>query len=264
MFNVPSFWAFKILPESLDPDAKAFLIASGTISDPIISNAINNFVIGMKANGWWSLCKIIYPIVGGIQNSHKYNLKDPQDLDSAFRLTFTSGWTHNSNGMSGNGVGWADTKFVPSIDGTQNQHIAENCITTFDGNVQEIGYEGVGTELSMWMSVFGGLSLGRTYGNNDFFPNGDSNAFQIVQRQFNTQSYGYNSNGGVYSNVSTSFAGFPTPFTLTLGGKRFSGGGVGGLSPRFFNYISVGTAIPQAQIPNYDLLVAQLQTDLGR
>ena len=30
----------------------------------------------------------IYPMIGGTQQSTKWNLKDPRDLDAAFRLTF--------------------------------------------------------------------------------------------------------------------------------------------------------------------------------
>lgn len=50
-----------------------------------------------------------------ISNQFKYNLKDPRDLDAAFRLVFNGGWTHSSNGATPNGTnGYADTKLVPS------------------------------------------------------------------------------------------------------------------------------------------------------
>jgi len=94
---------------SLDPDAQAFLTAAG-ITDATISGAINTLVVQMKADNIWTKMKAIYPIVGGTDNTHKWNLKDPRDLNEAFRLTFGGGITHDANGMTSNGVnGFADT-----------------------------------------------------------------------------------------------------------------------------------------------------------
>lgn len=94
---------------SLDPDAQAFLTAAG-ITDATISGAINTLVVQMKADNIWTKMKAIYPIVGGVESTHKWNLKDPRDLNEAFRLTFGGGITHDANGMTSNGVnGFADT-----------------------------------------------------------------------------------------------------------------------------------------------------------
>jgi hypothetical protein len=48
--------------------------------------------------------KAIYPFVGGTATSHKWNLKDPRDLDAAYRLAFFGGWTHSSTGALPNGT----------------------------------------------------------------------------------------------------------------------------------------------------------------
>lgn len=94
---------------SLDPDAQAFLTAA-SITDTTISGAINTLVVQMKVDNIWTKMKAIYPIVGGTDNTHKWNLKDPRDLNEAFRLTFGGGITHDANGMTSNGVnGFADT-----------------------------------------------------------------------------------------------------------------------------------------------------------
>jgi len=59
--------------------------------------------------------KAIYPFVGGTASAHKFNLKDPRDLDAAYRLVFNGGWTHSSTGAQPNGTnGYADTKLAPS------------------------------------------------------------------------------------------------------------------------------------------------------
>jgi hypothetical protein len=105
-FSIPSSAAPVII---VDPNAQAFITAAG-ITDPTQQSAIDNLVIGLKADGIWTNMTAIYPFVGGTASTHKYNLKDPRDLDAAYRLAFNGGWTHNANGITGNGTNtYADT-----------------------------------------------------------------------------------------------------------------------------------------------------------
>lgn len=106
--------ATDIVGITTDPDAQAFITAAA-ITDPTQQTAIDTLVKGMKADGIWTKMKAIYPFVGGTASSHKFNLKDPRDLDAAYRLVFNGGWTHSSTGATPNGTnGYADTKLVPS------------------------------------------------------------------------------------------------------------------------------------------------------
>jgi hypothetical protein len=100
----------------LDPNASAFLTATG-ITDPTITNAVNSLCIDLKKYGVWDKMKAIYPFVGGTATTHKFNLKDSRDLNAAFRLSFSGGWTHSSNGATPNGTnGYANTFFNPSVN----------------------------------------------------------------------------------------------------------------------------------------------------
>jgi hypothetical protein len=104
-FSIPSSSPVIIV----DANAQAFITAAG-ITDPTQQSAIDNLVIGLKADGIWTNMTAIYPLVGGTATTHKYNLKDPRDLDAAYRLAFNGGWTHDANGITGNGVNtYADT-----------------------------------------------------------------------------------------------------------------------------------------------------------
>jgi len=97
-----------------DTDAQAFITAAALTSD-LQKGAINQLVLDFKAAGTWGLMLAIYPFIGGTASSHKYNLKDPQDTDAAFRLTFSGGWTHSSTGARTNGVNaYANTFINPS------------------------------------------------------------------------------------------------------------------------------------------------------
>lgn len=98
-----------------DPDAVAFLTAAG-ITDATITLAIDTLVKDLKSYGIWNKTYVLYPFVGGSATTHKYNLKDPRDLDVAFRAVFNGGITHNLTGVTGNATnGYYDTKFATNI-----------------------------------------------------------------------------------------------------------------------------------------------------
>jgi hypothetical protein len=118
-------WAGATDIVGIDADAQAFITAAA-ITDSVQINAINTLVEGMKTDGLWTKMKAIYPFVGGTASTHKWNLKDPRDLDAAFRLVFNGGWTHSSNGATPNGTnGWADTKLNGlSVLTNNNYHLS--------------------------------------------------------------------------------------------------------------------------------------------
>lgn len=95
---------------SFDSDAQAFITATG-ITDSTQQNAINNLVLGFKSNGTWSKYAAIYPLVGGTAFRHSLNLRDPRDLDAAYRIAWNGTITHNANGTTGGG-GFGNTFFA--------------------------------------------------------------------------------------------------------------------------------------------------------
>ncbi len=99
---------------AIDTDAQAFITATN-ITDSTQQSAINTLVLDLKSANIWSKMKAIYPFVGGTASSHKFNLKDPRDLDVAFRLQFYGGGTHSSNGYQPDGTtAYATTYYKPS------------------------------------------------------------------------------------------------------------------------------------------------------
>jgi len=93
------------------------------ITDATQKDAINTLVVGLKTDGLWTKMQSIYPFVGGSASSHKFNLKDPRDLDAAFRLEFLGTWTHSSTGAKPNGTsGYARSYFAPN----PNQNVNSN------------------------------------------------------------------------------------------------------------------------------------------
>lgn len=105
-----------------DPDAVAFLAAAG-ITDATITSAICTLVTTMKADGTWAKMSAIYPFVGSTASQQKWNLKDPRDLNAAFRLNFVGGWSFSNNGALPNGTNsYANTFLSPSVNLSLNSH----------------------------------------------------------------------------------------------------------------------------------------------
>lgn len=99
----------------IDPHVNSFIKAS-RISGGTEFNAVNYLVIALKENNLWNKIHALYPFVGGTAFTHKWNLKDPRDLDAAYRLSFSGTWVHSSTGAKPNGSGttFANTYFVPA------------------------------------------------------------------------------------------------------------------------------------------------------
>lgn len=93
-------------------EALAF-IDSAAITNQTEKDAICNIVKQLKDSSLWSKMFAVYPMVGRSASSCKWNLIDPRDLNTSYRLVFHGGLTFDSTGMTGNGVnGYADPSFT--------------------------------------------------------------------------------------------------------------------------------------------------------
>jgi hypothetical protein len=166
---------------SYDTDAQAFFDATG-ITDTTQKNAVNQLVLDLKGAGLWSKMKVIYPMVGGTASTHKWNLKDPRDLDAAFRITFNGGWTHDANGITANGINSnAGTNFIPDNHlSTYNTHLSVYSRT----NNAQISFDLYANNLTKRMGVY------IRYGSpQNFF--GDLNSVALRLNVFQENSLGY-------------------------------------------------------------------------
>jgi len=88
-------------PLSYDVNAQLFIDAVPTL-DLINKNAINQLVLDLKSYGLWTKLISINPKAGATASEHKWNLKDPRDLDVAYRHIYTGGWVHSALGIKSN------------------------------------------------------------------------------------------------------------------------------------------------------------------
>lgn len=96
-----------------DIDVLNYLIAAN-ITALLERNAANYLITSLKLNNLWSKMYALYPFLGSVASSHKYNAVNPLDTNGAFRMTFSS-TTHSYSGVSFNATSaYGRTYLTPS------------------------------------------------------------------------------------------------------------------------------------------------------
>lgn len=251
----------------LDPAAAAFLTAAG-ITDPTITSAINRLVKNYKGIGnlnnsvdLWSGSLAIYPIVGGSANAHKFNLKDPRDLDAAFRLAFSGGWTHNANGITGNGVNTAANTFLnPSVvlSASANSYGVYNRTNTAKGY-----------DIGAFLSPNDTMVAARYTSGNAIFSVTGTTYNQVVNSDARG-CYIFSKNGAAANNLYKNGASILSSSNASVYANdnfRIGSGGLGYADSSDHNYAfaffsTQGLSNINAQLLNS--IIIQFQTDLSR
>jgi len=246
-----------------DPDAQAFFTASGLTGATNLT-AINQLVVDLKTYGIWTKMKAIYPIIGGTAALHKWNLKDPRDLDAAFRLVFSGGWTHSANGATPNGLNaFANTFFNASVNsiGINNIHISAYSRTNIGSSGALIGANFASSvkDLHIFPRFTDNLSYFRVNSTNDVGVNtgGNSTGFFIANRLTSTQTVNFR-NSTKYTLLTPSF--IISDINITLAAT----GGLSNYSSMETAFASIGDGLTDAEALAFYNAVQTFNTTLGR
>jgi len=251
-------------PSGFDPDAQAFITVTGISGSN--ATAINNLVVALKDQSMWDDMVAIYPMIGGTATTHKYNLKDPQDTDGAFRLNFQGGWTHDSNGAKPDGVSgtYANTYFVPQTHfaGLSDAHLSyysfTNNAAADDVEIGATNNSAAGESLLAFR-----FSDARQYvfvnkiGTNGGIP-GNSHGYMVGVRS-GSGTLGYKNGSLVVNTTSTTNLAF-TSRAIYIGAQN-NGTTSYRNSSRGCSFASLGYGLDG---PNLSTIVNNYQTELGR
>jgi len=244
----------------VDADAQAFITAA-SITDPTQQSAINTLVTDLKGYSIWSKMSAIYPFVGGTASTHKYNLKDPRDLDAAFRLVFSGGWTHSSNGALPNGTnGYADTKLNDNTLNTLNNvHISVYSRTNTTTQSADISsYDGTNST-AIYPYISNNLyTMAHQTIISAVTPFVNSLGLFIANRTNSTQLFTFK-NTTKYTSAFNSSSKSNQNFILSRASAT-----IGNYSNRQLAFSSIGDGLTDTEAANFYTAVQSFQTALSR
>lgn len=285
--TVSAVGTFSSATSTMTADANGFYRCSITFTKPttistdsaiIVPDADNSFArtIGKNAYIWGAQIQqstlSSYQVITTTPASRfvsqfKYNLKDPRDLNAAFRLTFNGGWTYSNQGAKANGTNAYLSTF---FDGSLNQNTNSNAIGFYTniantsplsdpssmGNVRTVDLNGSamtasGTSLSTRLNntpIIGTISSAI-----GFFSASRQSA--TITRIFrNATQIASGNSGGVLINDTMLIA------NVNIAGAPYAAGYVSNQ----FNFAYMGDGFTNTQISNLYTSVQAFQTELSR
>ena len=106
------------LPASGTTEANIFLSVVrnelGSDLGATISAATTTLFTSLVSNGLYNKLSVFYPMIGGTLGTCKYNGKDPQNTNAAYRLTYNGGTTASLSGITFSTNGYANTYWFPN------------------------------------------------------------------------------------------------------------------------------------------------------
>jgi hypothetical protein len=246
-----------------DVDAQNYFNANTAITSAADKNAINTFYLGLKTDGIYTKLKAMYLPIWGSAATCKWNLINPLDTNAAFRLTFSTGWTFSSSGITPLNA-FSDTFLIPNNNLTTNSnHFSVYVRTNQTSNAVALGsftdgnrlnqlnistgtglvyYTGpLTTEVLSSLTDSKGFFIGTTRANNDrkTFRNG-------VQQQSLTTIVGTN-----YS-----------IFKMFLGARNNSGS-PGNYTTQQISFSTIGNGLTDLECINLSSRINTLMTYFG-
>jgi hypothetical protein len=261
---------------SVDTDAQAFITAAA-LTDNTQKTAVNDLVLDLKSAGIWTKMKALYPMVGGTATTHKWNLKDPRDVNAAFRLSFNGSWTHSTTGVQPtNSV--VETYLNPSLlmSGT-SFHMSVYTMTQISNDNAyrcEMGTYDIANQIWVGLSAhYGGIGkfihIGHSSNNT-----GITNAVRVSVSNTNTLGLQIGSrtsatssklfwNGSLLGTSTYSQSALPNN-TIFLGGNKNGSSGFNDYSNRKISFASIGDGLTDLESQIFYQIVEKYQYTLGR
>jgi hypothetical protein len=246
-----------------DADAQAF-VTNANIVDQVEANAINNLVIGMKADGVWSKMKAIYPFVGGSSTSHSYNLVNP----SLYQITWNGGVTHNSNGITGSVNSFGNTNLSPSsalsLNSTHICSAVKVASASTGRSIMGLTDSGFANGLYIYPRLSNQIyfDVNASSGANNSLPNTVETGVFIVSRTNSTQQSAYRNGISLGTSIRNSAALSTRPISILA--ININGTNSNYYISGTLTFSSVGLGLDATESLNLTNRINTFNTTLGR
>jgi hypothetical protein len=263
-----------VVSSTYDSDAIEFFLsveADGSSLTTTHKSAINQLVLDLKTYSLWSgKFFALWPLVGGTASTHKWNLVNPVDSPTAYRLNFYNSPTHDSNGVAFNGTSqYIDTNFVPSTSGMvlTNGHMSFYSRMSGQSN-------GGSQDMGMWQSAVQSLSLGirrssdlcfaELYDETDWIESTNTNGagLFLANRPNNTTLQFVRNGTATIQETNTTVGSLPT-IPVIIGAAN-TNSGIAAYSNRPCSLASIGNGMSATELTNFYTAVQAYQTTLSR
>jgi hypothetical protein len=258
-----------------DADATAFFTAA-SITDTTQKSAVNTLALTLKSANIWTKMKALYPIVGGSASSHAVNLKQP----GTFNLTFSTGWTHSSTGMTPSNA-YANTFLIPNTHLTSNNHhLSFYSRTEVSGSASDLACQSIQASSTQYGYMIlsarntvinvGPYFQQQTQNENRLNPSRTSTAgFYNGSRTSSISFKGYVNGSlvGTNTNTASSISSYLPVNSLYLGAFNINNNGVISTlsySTRECAFASIGDGLTDAEALSFYNAIQAYQTTLGR
>jgi hypothetical protein len=246
---------------SYDADAQAYFTANTSITSAADKNAINTFYLGLKSDGIYTKIKAMYLPIWGSAASCKWNLVNPLDSDAAFRLTFSTGWTFSSSGMTPV-IAYANTQLNCTILTTNSVHISTYVRTNQINNAVPIGATNNTSFLQMNIST----SIGYYYYSGSLLTElssslADSKGFFVSTTSANNNRKTFRN--GVQQQLLTSAINTSYPnLNIWLGSRNYNNS-ASTSTDQEISFSSIGDGLTDTEANNFYTRVNTLMTYFG-
>jgi hypothetical protein len=246
---------------------------TGTILTTTQKEACNTLIVSLKNYGIWTKTKALYGFLVCTAAAHKFNWKDPRDLDAAYRLVFSGGFTHNYLGVVPNGTNsYANPFFMgtefPSVN---NAHISYYSQTSVETNVNsvEVGcFSGITSSIALNIRRPSNQIAGVLFSENNFVNaiNTDAKGLYVLSRTANN-SLKFYKNATTIGAATNIDAGATTPsrnvFLFTSGNALNVADGLY-TTNKTSSLISLGDGLNDTEASNFYTAINSYQASLGR
>ena len=240
-----------------DVDAQKFIDSSG-ITDVTQRFAIHTLVRQLKDSSLWTKFRAVYPMIGGTAAAAKWNLKDPKNSDTAYRLTFYGSPVYAPTGVLFPSVAdYADTHFTDALL-TYN----DNSISYYSGTQNAVsGYDmGCHDNISPYneMAIYNKGDASNWFGYHDQgpAPANTKGLFMLSATASKVTRY----ENGALKNSSVAPVMGSSGFSILIG-KVVNAPSVG---KRECALATIGNGLTDAEALTFYNIVQNFETELGR